>query len=92
MDTIPGTSKPVMVPSPTVTKMSFLKATDQTVLEIIRAGEAPGSLYRVAALRASQYLRCGIWFRQAQCLQTWVTDYSFLHIVHNIIVTETQAN
>ena len=48
--------------------MSFLQATDQTVLEIIRTGEASGSLCRVVAQRASQYLRCWIWFPQAQCL------------------------
>ncbi|MEO1375215.1 MAG: hypothetical protein AAFW70_13030 [Cyanobacteria bacterium J06635_10] len=46
--------------------MSFLQATDQTVLEIIQTGEASGSLYRVTAQWASQYLRHQIWFRQAQ--------------------------
>ncbi len=63
-----------MVSSPTVTKMSFLQATDQTVLEIIQTGEASGSLYRVTAQWTSQYLRRQIWFWQAQRLQTWVTD------------------
>ncbi|BAY85381.1 hypothetical protein NIES267_57960 [Calothrix parasitica NIES-267] len=58
----------VQVSSSTAAKMSFLQATDQTVLKIVQTGEASGSFYRAAAQWTSQYLRHQIWFWQAQCL------------------------